>query len=75
MSKVVKIVKASVATYTDKDGKVKHRYRKIGDVIETNSGWMLAIDSVPFNWTGKAFLNDPKPAGDKTEDFYDDIDF
>jgi hypothetical protein len=72
MSKVVKIVKASVSTYTDKDGKVKHRYRKIGDVIETSTGWMLVIDTLPFNWDGRAFLNDPE---DKKSEDFNDIQF
>ena len=74
MSKTLKIVKASTGSYTDKDGKVKHRYRVIGSVIETKAGEMLIIDLEPRNWDGKAFLNDP-------EDNYkglpkdDDIDF
>ena len=60
MSKTLKIVKASIGSYTDKDGKVKHRYRTIGSVIETKVGEMLIIDVEPRNWDGKAFLNDPE---------------
>ena len=45
MSKTLKLVKASVGSYTDKDGKTKQRYRVIGKVIDLgNGGQMLAID-------------------------------
>jgi len=60
MSKTLKIVKASIGSYTDKEGKVKHRYRTIGSVIETKTGEMLIIDVEPRNWDGRAFLNDPE---------------
>ena len=61
MSKTLKIVKASVGSYTDKDGKTKHRYRTIGSIIETKTGEMLVLDLMPFkDWDGRAFLNDPE---------------
>lgn len=60
MAKTVKTVKASIGQYTDKDGKTKHRYRTIGSVIATSSGEMLVIDVTPWNWDGRAFLNDPE---------------
>lgn len=60
MSKTVKIIKASIGSYTDKDGKTKNRYRTIGSVIETRAGQMIVIDLLPFNWDGRAFLNDPE---------------
>lgn len=78
MAKTVKIVKASIGSYTDKDGKTKNRYRTIGSVITTNAGEMLVIDLMPFNWDGRAFLNDPdqdeqpryqrRPQADMSED-------
>lgn len=80
MSKTLRLVKASVGSYTDKDGKTKHRYRVIGSVIQTRSGEMLVIDLMPLNWDGKAFLNEPEqesgriPAGAPT-DMDDDIPY
>ena len=74
MSKTLKIVKASIGSYVDKDGNTKYRYRTIGSIIEIKGGEMLIIDLEPRNWDGRAFLNDP-------EDNYkglpkdDDIDF
>lgn len=83
MAKTVKIVKASIGEYTDKDGKVKHRYRTIGSVISTRSGEMLVIDVTPWNWDGRAFLNDPEQdeqprfqrAAQSHSDMEDDIPF
>lgn len=61
MSKTLKLVKASVGSYTDANGKTKQRYRVIGKVVDLgNGGQMLAIDLLPFNWDGTAFLNDPE---------------
>jgi hypothetical protein len=69
MSKTLKLVKTSVSTYTDKDGKTKHRYRVIGKVIDLgNGGQMLSIDLLPFNWDGTAFLNDPEEQGSRSDD-------
>jgi hypothetical protein len=74
MSKTLKLVKASVGSYTDKDGKTKQRYRVIGKVIDLgNGGQMLAIDLLPFNWDGTAFLNDPEEQASKPN--YDDVGF
>jgi hypothetical protein len=75
MSKTLKIVKASIGSYVDKDGKVKHRYRTIGSVIETKAGEMLIIDVEPRNWDGRAFLNDPEPSTYQGMPKEDDIDF
>ena len=61
MSNIVKVVKAAVGSYTDKTGKMKFRYVRIGTVIKTNSGDLLSIDVLPHNWDGRAFLNDPLP--------------
>lgn len=70
MAKTLKIVKASIGTYTDKDGKEKNRYRAIGSVIETRAGQMLVLDLMPFkNWDGKAFLNDPEFETDSDPQF------
>jgi hypothetical protein len=70
MSKTLKLVKASVGSYTDKDGKTKQRYRVIGKVIDLgNGGQMLALDLMPFNnWDGTAFLNDPEEQGSRSDD-------
>ena len=75
MSKTLKIVKASIGSYVDKDGKVKQRYRIIGSVIETRTGEMLIIDVEPRNWDGRAFLNDPEPSIYQGMPKEDDIDF
>lgn len=61
MSNTLKVVKASVGSYKDKEGKTKYRYRTIGNVIQTRSGEMLVIDVMPLNWDGVAFLNEPEP--------------
>ena len=70
MSKTLKLVKASVGSYTDKDGKTKQRYRVIGKVIDLgNGGQMLALDLMPFNnWDVTAFLNDPEEQGNRPDD-------
>ena len=74
MSKTLKLVKASVGSYTDKDGKTKQRYRVIGKVIDLgNGGQMLAIDLTPFNWDGAAFLNDPEEQDAKSN--FNDVGF
>jgi hypothetical protein len=74
MSKTLKLVKASIGSYTDKDGKTKQRYRVIGKVIDLgNGGQMLAIDLLPFNWDGTAFLNDPEEQASKSN--FDDVGF
>ena len=80
MSKTLRIVKASTGSYTDKDGKTKHRYRTIGSVIQTRSGEMLVIDLMPLNWDGKAFLNEPEQEGGRIpagapQDMDDDIPY
>ena len=75
MSKTLTLVKASIGSYTDKDGKVKQRYRVIGSVIETRTGEMLIIDVEPRNWDGRAFLNDPEPSTNQGLPKDDDIDF
>jgi hypothetical protein len=74
MSKTLKLVKASVGSYTDKDGKTKQRYRVIGKVIDLgNGGQMLAIDLLPFNWDGTAFLNEPEEQDAKSN--FNDVGF
>ena len=74
MSKTLKLVKASVGSYTDKDGKTKQRYRVIGKVIDLgNGGQMLAIDLLPFNRDGTAFLNEPEEQDAKSN--FNDVGF
>ena len=79
MAKTIKTVKASIGEYTDRDGKVKHRYRTIGSVIATKAGEMLVIDVTPWNWDGRAFLNDPEqdeqPRFQRNNPMDDDIQF
>lgn len=58
---VLKEIVAVTGKYTDKDGKEKNSYLTIGRIIETKNGEMIKMDSVPMNWDGWAYLNDPKP--------------
>lgn len=54
-------VTAVIGKYTDRDGKEKSRYLTVGSVLETKNGLMLKLDSIPVEWDGWAYLNDPKP--------------
>ena len=53
-------IRAKVRTYKDnKTGEEKNVYATIGSAWigeKTNS---IALDTVPVNWDGKAFLNEP----------------
>lgn len=53
-------VTAITGKYTDRDGNEKNRYQKIGVVVESRNGPMLKMESVPLNWDGWAYLNEPK---------------
>ena len=67
MSKTLKEIKVITSNYTDKDGKQKNRYMKIGSIIETSNGPMLKIDTIPLvkgGWEGWAYINDPLPKDD-----------
>mgnify|MGYP006292559633 FL=1 len=60
-------VTVRTGTYTDKDGKEKGRYERIGSVIETKNGPMLKVDAIPVvegGWSGWAYMNTPKPRED-----------
>jgi len=62
MSKVLKEIKVITGTYTNKEGQQKNRYSRIGSVIDTKSGPMIKIDSIPLKeggWDGWAYMNDP----------------
>ena len=64
MSKVLKEVTATIGQYTNAQGETKHRYQRIGSVIQTKNGPMLKLDVVPLKeggWDGWAYINDPKP--------------
>ena len=64
MSKLMYEVKVRSGSYTDKDGKEKGRYERIGSVIETKNGPMLKIDCIPViegGWSGWSYLNTPRP--------------
>ena len=67
MSKLMYEVTVRTGTYTDKDGKEKGRYERIGSVIETKNGPMLKVDAIPVvegGWSGWAYMNTPKPRED-----------
>jgi len=67
MSKTLKEIKVITGNYTDKDGKQKNRYMKIGSIIETSNGPMLKIDTIPLvkgGWEGWAYINEPLPKDD-----------
>jgi len=67
MSKTLKEIKVITGNYTDKDGKQKNRYMKIGSIIETSNGPMLKIDVIPLvkgGWEGWAYINEPLPKDD-----------
>jgi hypothetical protein len=67
MAKVNYEVTAVVGKYTDKEGKEKNRYQRIGSIIETKNGPMLKLDNIPIienGWAGWAYLNPPKPRDD-----------
>ena len=49
-------------TGEDKDGKAI--VRQIGRVLDTKNGPMLKLDTIPINWDGWAYINDPKPRED-----------
>ena len=85
MSKIKKEISCIVGTYTNKDGQTKNRYQRIGSIIETKSGEMLKIDSIPMKeggWDGWAYINDPRPQEQKPvqrhpgfEDMPEDLPF
>ena len=71
-------VTVRTGSYTDKEGKEKGRYERIGSVIETKNGPMLKVDSIPViegGWSGWAYLNEPKDREEKKELKDDDIGF
>lgn len=49
-------------TGEDKDGKAI--YRTIGRVMTTQKGQMLKLDSIPMQWDGWAYLNEPRAKED-----------
>ena len=64
MSKVKKEITVIVGKYTNANGETKNLYKKIGKIIDTNTGDRLVIDSIPImkgGWDGWAFINDPLP--------------
>lgn len=70
-------IRAKTGEY-EKDGETKTRYATIGAVIETkNGGKMIKLDTMPMNWDGFAYLNEPyeKEEPKQTKDVViDDID-
>jgi hypothetical protein len=53
-------VSAITGKYTDKEGKEKNRYVKMGVVLETKTGLMLKLEAIPVGFDGWAFLNEPR---------------
>lgn len=52
-------IRAKIGEY-EKDGETKNRYATLGAVIETkNGGLMMKLDTVPVNWDGVAYFNEP----------------
>ena len=53
----------------EKDGETKKRYTTIGAVLETkNGGQMIKLDTLPVNWDGFAYLNEPLPPKSDKQD-------
>lgn len=64
MSKILHEIVCVVGEYKNSDGQLKKRYQRIGAIIDTKSGPMLKLDSIPLReggWDGWAYLNDPAP--------------
>ena len=71
-------VTVRTGSYTDKEGKEKGRYERIGSVIETKNGPMLKVDAIPVvegGWSGWAYLNPPRPKETKYEGLPRDEEF
>jgi len=67
MSKLMYEVTVRTGTYTDKEGKEKGRYERIGSVIETKNGPMLKAGLYSDCWrfmVWLAYMNTPKPRED-----------
>lgn len=54
-----KEVTAVVGEYTNAKGETKKRYLKIGAIIESKHGPMLKLDTIPLEWNGYAYINEP----------------
>ena len=61
MAKLRYEVKAKTGTYTDRSGNEKTAYSKIGVVLQGDKGFILKLETVPVNWDGWAYLNEPQP--------------
>ena len=53
-------VTAITGKYTDREGKEKNRYAKLGVVMDTKNGPMLKLETIPVGWDGFAYLNEPR---------------
>lgn len=87
MGKVLKELKVITGSYTDKNGMKKNRYIVIGSIVDTKTGPMLKLDTMPIKeggWSGWAYINDPEivnssennkmPSKNPRPDFIDDDD-
>lgn len=67
-------IRAKIGEY-EKGGETKNRYATLGAVIETkNGGLMMKLDTVPVNWDGLAYLNEPYKKDDDTSEIDAPID-
>lgn len=67
-------VVAIAEKYTDKTGKEKNRYQRIGSIITTKNGSdMLKIENIPVGWDGWAYINEPREKP-KAQPYADDQD-
>jgi hypothetical protein len=53
-------VTAVTGKYTDREGNEKNRYAKLGVIMQTKNGFMLKLESIPLQWDGWAYLNEPR---------------
>jgi single-stranded DNA-binding protein len=60
-TRVTKEIVAITGKYTDTKGQEKNRYTKIGVLMEKDNGsLMIKMETIPLNWDGFAYLNDPR---------------
>lgn len=73
-----KEVTAIIGEYTNAKGELKKRYIKIGAIIDTKNGPMLKLDTIPLEWNGYAYINEPfdstKPKGQHAAEHHSDED-
>jgi hypothetical protein len=68
-------VTAVTGEYKTRDGETKKRYMKIGVILDTKTGPMLKLETVPLGWDGFAYLNEPKEREPRARDDGADVPF